>query len=44
MGGDAIIAVDEKTRISGVIFSKTSVSTTASNSFTGRVTDPGCRE
>jgi hypothetical protein len=47
MGGDAIISVDEKTRISGVIFSKTSASATQSNSFTGtviRFTDPGCRE
>ena len=47
MGGDAVMRLNESTRINGAIINRGSVSTTERNSLTGvviRFVNPGCRE
>jgi hypothetical protein len=47
LGGDAVIRLNESTRINGAIINRGSVSTTERNSLTGvviRFVNPGCRE
>ena len=47
MGGDAVIGINESTRISGPVINRGSVSTTERNSLTGtviRFVNPNCRE
>ncbi|HUQ18357.1 MAG TPA: hypothetical protein VM099_01985 [Gemmatimonadaceae bacterium] len=47
LGGDAVIRVNERTRIDGAVISRGSISTTESNSLTGtvvRFVNPNCRE
>jgi hypothetical protein len=47
IGGDAIVGVNEKTRISGAVLSEGGVSTTENTSISGtviRFTRPNCRE
>jgi hypothetical protein len=47
LGGDAVIRVNEASRIDGAVISRGSVSTTESNSLTGtviRFVNPSCRE
>jgi len=47
LGGDAVIRVNESSRINGAVINRGSVSTTESNSLTGtviRFVNPNCRE